>query len=169
MAFLSGYAMYTFSNIIVFIGLATLLHLQFGRTGIVNFGVVGFFGLGMYSFGVFLIQYNIPYFPAMLMAMALTGGVAWALGKLILDLDSQSILVATLAFATIIADLVTTEKKYNQGSHRPGNRAIPFRGGSVFPGSLFSSCVVVYRHPHSLRAKAGKLSLWKTSDRNSGQ
>ena len=128
-AFLSGYAMYSFSNIIVFVALATLLHLQFGRTGIVNFGVVGFFGLGMYSFGVFLVQYHIPFLPAMLMATVLTGAAAWALGKVVLDLDSQAILVATLAFATVIADLVTTEKGITKGVIGLGTVPFPINAG----------------------------------------
>jgi branched-chain amino acid transport system permease protein len=113
--FLSGYEMYTFSSIVVFIALATLLHLQFGVTGIVNFGVVGFFGLGMYIFGVFLVQYHIPYILAMLMATGLTGLVALGLGAIILDLDNQSILVATLAIATVVKDLATTEKWLTKG------------------------------------------------------
>jgi branched-chain amino acid transport system permease protein len=124
--FLSGYAMYTFSSIVVFIALATLLHLQFGVTGIVNFGVVGFFGLGMYTFGVFLVQYHIPYILAMLMATAVTGLVALGLGAIILDLDSQSILVATLAIATVIEDLAITEKWLTKGVIGLGTVPFPF-------------------------------------------
>ena len=124
--FLSGYAMYTFSSIVVFIALATLLHLQFGVTGVVNFGVVGFFGLGMYIFGVFLVQYHIPYILAMLMAAAVTGLVALGLGAIILDLDSQSILVATLAIAAVVEDLVITEKWLTKGVIGLGTVPFPF-------------------------------------------
>jgi branched-chain amino acid transport system permease protein len=118
--------MYTFSSIVVFIALATLLHLQFGVTGIVNFGVVGFFGLGMYIFGVFLVQYHIPYILAMLMATVLTGLVALGLGAIILDLDSQSILVATLAIATVVEDLAITEKWLTKGVIGLGTVPFPF-------------------------------------------
>jgi branched-chain amino acid transport system permease protein len=111
---------------VVFVALATLLHLQFGVTGIVNFGVVGFFGLGMYTFGVFLVQYHIPYILAMLMATAVTGLVALGLGAIILDLDSQSILVATLAVATVIEDLAITEKWLTKGVIGLGTVPFPF-------------------------------------------
>ena len=43
------------------IGLALLLHLQLGLTRIANFGVVGFWGLGMYAFGVLYVQVDWPF------------------------------------------------------------------------------------------------------------
>ncbi len=141
--FLSGYAMYTFSSIVVFVALATLLHLQFGLTGIVNFGVVGFFGLGMYSFGVFLIQYNIPYIVAMLLATVLTGVVALGLGKIILELDSQSILVATLAIATVVEDLVITEKWLTKGVIGLGTVPFPFDLGPYSQAGYFLLALVL--------------------------
>jgi branched-chain amino acid transport system permease protein len=124
-----SYYFYIFSNMAIFVGLATLLHLQFGRTGIVNFGVVGFFGLGMYSFGVFLIQLNIPYFIALLMAIALTGILSFLVGLVILKLDSQEVLVATLAFATIIADLVVVQKGITKGVIGLGSVPFPIQAG----------------------------------------
>ena len=40
-AFLSGYYIYMLSLLVTFIALATILHLQFGVTGITNFGLSG--------------------------------------------------------------------------------------------------------------------------------
>lgn len=119
-----SYFVFLISILIMYIAMATVLHLQFGVTGIVNFGFVGFWGFGMYVFAVLLLQYSIPYFLAMAIATVLTGLLAWLLGKLILDLDSQSILVATLAFATIVQYLVMTEKWLTRGV--VGIGSIPF-------------------------------------------
>jgi branched-chain amino acid transport system permease protein len=141
--FLSGYAMYTFSSIVVFVALATLLHLQFGVTGIVNFGVVGFFGLGMYLFGVFFVQYHIPYIVAMLLATIATGVVALGLGTIILELDSQSILVATLAIATIVEDLVITEKWFTRGVIGLGTVPFPFNVGPYSQVAYFLLALVL--------------------------
>ena len=141
--FLSGYAMYTFSSIVVFVALATLLHLQFGVTGIVNFGVVGFFGLGMYLFGVFYIQYHIPYIVAMLLATIATGVVALGLGTIILELDNQSILVATLALATIVQDLVITEKWFTRGVIGLGTVPFPFNVGPYSQVAYFLFALVL--------------------------
>ena len=142
---LTGYALYTFSSIIVYIALATLLHLQYGRTGILNFGVVGFFGLGMYSFGVLLIQYKFPFLFAMFLSVVLVGVVAFGLGKLILDLDSQSVLVATLAFASIVADLSITEKWLTKGVRGLGSVPFAFDLGlySQFGFFIFASVLTI--------------------------
>lgn len=112
---LSGYVMYSLTSILIFVALATILHLQFGVTGIVNFGFVGFWGVGMYGLGVFLLKFHIPYILSLVLATGLSGILAIALGSIILDLESQAVLVATLAFATIIKDLVTTEKWLTKG------------------------------------------------------
>ncbi|MGM0432992.1 MAG: branched-chain amino acid ABC transporter permease [Spirochaetota bacterium] len=113
----------------IYVSLATLLHLQFGRTGIVNFGVVGFFGLGLYGIGVFYIQFGIPFFIAMIMATVLTGLLAYILGWIILRLGPQEVLVATLAFATIIADLVTVQKGLTRGVKGLGSLPFPIDAG----------------------------------------
>ncbi|MDA3833069.1 MAG: branched-chain amino acid ABC transporter permease [Spirochaetales bacterium] len=126
---MGSYELYIFSNIAIFVALATLLHLQFGKTGIVNFGVVGFFGLGMYSFGVFLIQFNIPYVPSLIFATILSGLAAYGLGGLVLRLDSQAVLVATLAFATIIEDLSILQKGLTNGVIGLGSIPFPIDAG----------------------------------------
>jgi len=119
-----AYLMYSLSSMLIMIALATLLHLQFGITGIVNFGVVGFWGLGLYGVGIFMIQANIPFILALLLATAVTGVVALGLGVIVLRLDGQSILVATLAFATIINNLGITEKWLTRGVKGLGT--VPF-------------------------------------------
>lgn len=121
-----AYFIFVISLIVIYAALATLLHLQFGVTGIVNFGVVGFWGLGMYTTTVLQVQYAVPYFLALLIATLLTGAIGFGLGWLILDLEPQAILVATLAFATIVMHLVTTEKWLTNGVVGIGVVPFPF-------------------------------------------
>ena len=135
--FLSSYMIYSLSSILIFVALATLLHLQFSLTGIVNFGIVGFWGFGMYTIGISLVQYNIPYLASIVLATVLTGLVALALGRVILDLDSQSILVATLAFATVVRHLVTTEKWLTEGTFGLGTVPFPFDLGQYSQFGFF--------------------------------
>src|SRR6056297_1571841 len=99
---LSNYALFSLSTVMAFAALATLLHLQFGLTGIVNFGIVGFWGLGMYTFGILLIQYEVPYLLAMVLSVAIVAVVSLIIGWVIVDLSDQAVLVATLAFGTIV-------------------------------------------------------------------
>jgi branched-chain amino acid transport system permease protein len=127
----SGYLTYALSFISIFIGLTTILYLQFSVTGITNFGIVGFWGLGMYLFSIFLVTYQIPFILALLLAAALTGLLAMALGRIILNLDSQAVLVGTLAFATIIEYLATTEKWATNGVIGFGTVTTPFDFGAM--------------------------------------
>lgn len=138
-----AYLIFVGSGILIYIALATLLHLQFGLTGIVNFGVVGFWGLGMYTLGVLQVQYDVPYLLALILATLLTGIVAYLLGWLILDLDSQSVLVATLAFATIVLHLVTTEKWLTKGVVGLGTISFPFTIGRRTDFAFFIILLII--------------------------
>ena len=53
---LSAFLVFGLFYVVMVIGLALLLHLQLGLAGIGNFGVVGFWGIGMYAFGVAFVQ-----------------------------------------------------------------------------------------------------------------
>ncbi|ANW65966.1 hypothetical protein BCA37_22490 [Mycobacterium sp. djl-10] len=114
------------STMAVIISLGALLHLQFGRTGIVNFGVVGFSGLGMYLTAILVVNHGFNFGVALVIASIVTGLVAAVLGWFILDLDSEAVLVATLAFATIVYYLVTTESALTGGVVGLGTVPFPF-------------------------------------------
>ncbi|KAA9008110.1 branched-chain amino acid ABC transporter permease [Histidinibacterium aquaticum] len=145
-----AYLYFSLALVAVYIGITLLLHLQFGRVGIVNFGVVGFWGLGMYAHGVFMVTLGLPWLVALLLATLLVGLFALALGALVLRLDGQSVLVATLAFATIVLHLVTTEKWLTGGVVGFGTIEYPFDfGAATEPAYLalilaFVAVVLVY-------------------------
>ena len=60
-----AYLIFSLSLLVVYAGLAILLHIQFGTLGIPNFGVVGFWGFGMYAMGVFVVQYDFSFVDAL--------------------------------------------------------------------------------------------------------
>ncbi len=136
---LTSYTLFSLSTVMGFVALATLLHLQFGLAGIVNFGVVGFWGLGMYAFGVLLIQFEVPYPLAMLLAVAIVAAVSLLIGWVIVDLNDQAVLVATLAFGTIVTSLVTTEKWLTEGVVGLGSVPYPVETGD---GALWQFVVL---------------------------
>ena len=127
--FLSGYYIYMFSLLLTFIALATILHLQFGVTGIANFGLSGLWGFGMYAFAVLVVKAGVPFVWAVILATILSGIVALALGRIILNLDPQSVLVATLSALVIIETLIISEKWLTNGVKGLGPIAIPFDAG----------------------------------------
>lgn len=120
------YLIFSLSLMLVYIGLAQLLHVQFGMTGIPNFGVVGFWGLGLYGTGVLYVTYGLPLLPAILLASAISGMVAYVLARLVLQRSGQAILAATLALAAIISTLVITEKQLTGGVKGLGMIGFPF-------------------------------------------
>lgn len=151
-----AYFIFVVSGIFIYIALAILLHLQFGLTGIVNFGIVGFWGFGMYATAVLHVQYDFSYWLAVIVASLLTGVLAYVLGRVILDLDSQSILVATLAFATIIVHLVTSEKWLTKGVVGIGTVSFPFdigrRTDLAFMGILIVITILLIIYAYLLEA-----------------
>jgi branched-chain amino acid transport system permease protein len=142
-----SYTGFAITEILIFAALGVLLHLQFGRTGIVNFGVVGFVGVGMYGFGIFTTTLGLSFWLALLLATVATAVVAMLVGWAIAGLDGDSTLVATLAFATIVFNLAITEKWLTGGVSGLGGLPYPVdAGGSsgVYLLAIIAVVVVVF-------------------------
>ena len=124
-----AYLIFSLSLLLIYTGLALALHVQFGLLGIANFGVVGFWGLGMYAMGVFQIQLELSFFDAFLLVAVLGFALSWLMGKLILRLEAQAMLCSTIAFAAIVALLIVTEKWATMGVVGLGTIRYPIRIG----------------------------------------
>jgi branched-chain amino acid transport system permease protein len=85
-------------NILVVIGLNLLM----GFAGQISLGHAAFFGLGAYLSAILTATYGFPTWPAILLAMALTGGVAWVIGIPTLKLEGHYLVMATLGFNVIV-------------------------------------------------------------------
>lgn len=153
------YLIYSISLLIIYVGLAQLLHVQFGLLGIPNFGVVGFWGAGMYLTGVFNVTLGIPIYLAILCATAIVALIAWGLGRMILDRSGQAILCATLAFSSIISVLVISEKWLTNGVRGLGTIRYPFSNSdhAELGFAVFIVIVVVAIFYVSLRLRESRL------------
>jgi branched-chain amino acid transport system permease protein len=124
-------------QVVMVIGLGLLLHLQLGLARMANFGVVGFWGIGMYTFGVLYVQVDWPFaepwqFLVCAAAATLVAGVAGLLvGWLIADLNTDGVLVGTLGFATAVQILATTQDDLTGGARGMGGLGFPFDIGRV--------------------------------------
>jgi len=124
-------------DVVMIIGLALLLHLQLGLTRIANFGIVGFWGLGMFVFGVLYVRVDWAFgdpwqFLVAAAAATLVAGIAGLIvGWLIADLNTDGVLVATLGFAAAVQILATTEDDLTGGARGLGGLRIPFDIGKV--------------------------------------
>lgn len=139
------YFVFSLSLLVVYLGLTQLLYVQFGLLGIPNFGVVGFWGSGLYLTGILTVKAGLPLLPAVVLATLATGGLACVLGRLILRRSGQAILCATLAFSSAIGYLVISEKWITNGVQGLGTIRYPFAGSAqaelVF--GLFTVLIVV--------------------------
>jgi branched-chain amino acid transport system permease protein len=124
-------------QVVMVIGLGLLLHLQLGLARIANFGVVGFWGVGMYVFGVLYTQVAWPFgepwiFLVCAAAATLVSGAAGLLvGWLISDMDTDGVLVVTLGFATAVQILATTQDDLTGGARGMGGLDFPYDIGRV--------------------------------------
>lgn len=123
--------------VVMVIGLALLLHLQLGLARMANFGVVGFWGIGMYTFGVVFVQVDWPFgegwafLVSMLAGMVVAGLSGLLIGWVIADLDLDGMLVGTLGFATVVFILATTEDGLTGGARGLGGLQFPYDIGAT--------------------------------------
>lgn len=124
-------------EVVMVIGLALLLHLQLGLVRIANFGVVGFWGIGMYAFGVLYVQVDWPFgdpwqfFVCAAGASIVAGLCGLVVGWLIADLDTDGVLVGTLGFAAAVQILATTQDDLTGGARGMGGLGFPYDIGRV--------------------------------------
>jgi len=124
-------------DLVMIAGLALLLHLQLGLTRIANFGIVGFWGLGMYAFGILYVRVDWPFgdpwsfIVCAALATLIAGVAGLVIGWLISDLDTDGVLLETLGFATLVFIFATTEKGLTGGSLGMGGLRFPFDVGTT--------------------------------------
>jgi branched-chain amino acid transport system permease protein len=142
LGFLDSFLITGLFEVVMVIGLALLLHLQLGLTRIANFGVVGFWGIGMYVFGVLYVKVGWPFgdpwqFLACAAAATVVSGAAGLLvGWLVADLDTDGVLVGTLGFSTAVQLLATTQDDLTGGARGLGGLVFPFDIGKVKENEL---------------------------------
>lgn len=98
----------------IYVLLALGLTLQYGMTGIINFGHVGFFAVGAYVAALLAAQGWHPL-PAFLAAGLLAAATAWPLGIVSLRLREDYFAIVSLGFSEIVRLVVTSEKWLTNG------------------------------------------------------
>jgi branched-chain amino acid transport system permease protein len=85
-------------NVMIVIGLNLLM----GYAGQISLGHAAFFGLGAYLSAILTTTYGYPAWPTILGAMAITAGIAYAIGIPTLKLEGHYLVMATLGFNVIV-------------------------------------------------------------------
>ena len=99
-------------DIIVFIGIfaivALSLNLEYGFTGLGNFGKVAFFLLGAYTYAI-LIETGLPFILCLIIAASLSGLIGSLISLPALRLRADYLAIVTLTFGEIIRTIVKAE------------------------------------------------------------
>ncbi|WP_413356513.1 branched-chain amino acid ABC transporter permease [Robertmurraya sp. 2P01SA] len=122
--------MILFTQVFIFSIFAMSYDLLLGFTGIVSFGHAMFFGIGAYTIGIVMKQFEptIPYFfLAVGITVVITALLSYFVGLLTLRLKSHFYAMLTLAFASLF--LVLAEK---WRSMTYGNDGFTFRTPEIF-------------------------------------
>lgn len=98
----------------IYVLLALGLTLQYGMTGIINFGHVGFFAIGAYATALF-VQAGWPIPVGFAAAALLAALAAWPLGMVSLRLREDYFAIVSLGFSEIVRLVVTSEKWLTNG------------------------------------------------------
>lgn len=103
-------------SILIYMLMASGLALQYGFTGLINFGYVGFFAIGAYTSGLLSLQ-GVPLPLSFLAAMLLAGALAWPLGMITLRLGGDYLAIITLGFSETVRIMLMKEAWLTHGVH----------------------------------------------------
>lgn len=131
--------------------LALALNLQFGLTGLINFGVVGFYGLGAYASGISTETFHMPFVGGLAMAM-IVGAIGGAFVALLsLRLSGDFLAIVTLGFAETMRLVFNNEDWLTRGPSgfsimtRPVISGLSRQGNAWFVfGVIALAAVVVF-------------------------
>lgn len=130
---------------LIYILLSLGLTLQYGLTGLINFGHVGFFAIGAYASAlVALAGWPLPV--GFVAAAALSGLAAWPIGLVSLRLRDDYFAIVTLGFSEVVRIVITSEQWLTKGVQGlPGIPRLFERVGGPFgqAGTLLSVGAVV--------------------------
>jgi branched-chain amino acid transport system permease protein len=122
--------------------LALGLNIAWGLTGMVNLGLVGFFGVGAYASGIITVKLGLPI-PVGLLAGAVVGGIAGVIVTLAtLRLRGDYLAIVTLGFAELIRLIASNEVWLTGGTDGLTQIPGPWRGTLTPAGFNILYCAI---------------------------
>ena len=115
-AFFSSAYYYRVAALVFIFALAVVgLNLLMGFAGQVSLGHAGFLGIGAYSVAIGPTYFSVPSWLCLFIGAALSGVVAFLVGRPILRLKEHYLAVATLGFGVLIAIVLNNEAGWTGG------------------------------------------------------
>jgi branched-chain amino acid transport system permease protein len=100
--------------VLIYLLLSLGLTIQYGLTGLINFGLVGFFAIGAYA-SALLAMNGVPLVVSFLLASLIAGLAAWPIGLVALRLRDDYFAIVTLGFSETIRLVIVNESWLTSG------------------------------------------------------
>lgn len=129
--------------------LALSLNLQWGQTGLINFGLVASFAIGAYATGLLTVN-GWPIWLGFTAAALLSALAAWPLGRLTLTLKADYLAVVAIGFSEVLRTVLENEEWLTRGpSGLPGIPGLfaglpPAERGVAIVAVLGAATLLVY-------------------------
>jgi branched-chain amino acid transport system permease protein len=129
---------------LIYVILSLGLTLQYGLTGLINFGHVGFFAIGAYASALLALQ-GVPLVISFAAAAGLAALAAWPIGLVSLRLRDDYFAIVTLGFSEVVRIVITSEKWLTSGVQGiPGiPRLYEGLGGSMAQAAVLATILAV--------------------------
>jgi branched-chain amino acid transport system permease protein len=111
---MTAYLLAVLIVILIYLLLSLGLTLQYGLTGLINFGIVGFFAIGAYVSALLSMQ-GVPLVLSFIAASAIAGLAAWPIGLIALRLRDDYFAIVTLGFSETIRLAIANEAWLTNG------------------------------------------------------
>ena len=112
---MSAYIVAILTSVGFYVVLALALNLQWGLTGMLNFGVAGFYALGAYASALSTELLGVPFVVGFTIAVVVGGLAGLAVAALSVRLVGDFLAIATLGFAEIVRFVVLNEDWLTRG------------------------------------------------------
>ena len=112
---MEAYLLAIFITALVYVLLTLGLNFQYGFTGLINFGYVGFFALGAYASAICTTRMGWPAWTGFALGMVVPFLLAWPLGRVALRLRDDYLAIVTLGFSEIVRLVIINEKDLTNG------------------------------------------------------
>lgn len=111
-----AYLIAVFIVVLIYLLLSLGLTIQYGLTGLINFGLVGFFAVGAYV-SALLAMSGVPLLLSFLIASAAAGLAAWPIGLIASRLRDDYFAIVTLGFSETVRLVIVNEAWLTKGVH----------------------------------------------------
>ncbi|HMK81424.1 MAG TPA: branched-chain amino acid ABC transporter permease [Xanthobacteraceae bacterium] len=156
---MSAYLAAVLTQVGIYALMTTALNLQYGFTGLINFGLVAFYCIGAYAVAILGTLGYGPLF-AVSVALLVAAAAAWPLGLLTLRLRGDFLAIVTLGLSEVIRLVAINERSLTKGAGGIAGIPQPLAAWSpwgLLATLLFANVVAVLIFRRLVRSPFGRV------------